>query len=133
MKKAEELNIIENTKSVCPRCNKIINAVIFEKDGKVMISKKCPKHGKVQDVYWSDDINNDGIVDIILLKKNSLLEIDLLKKDTNALSINKTMDVSLPCPASEIISVDINTDGKKEFLVLEPSGKKIYIISIKSL
>ena len=80
-----------------------------------------------------DDINNDGIVDIILLKKNSLLEIDLLKKDNNALSINKTMDVSLPCPASEIIPVDINTDGKKEFLVLEPSGKKIYIISIKSL
>jgi len=48
------LQVIKETKSICPECFKVLNATIFEKDNKVYIKKECPEHGKFQDVYWSD-------------------------------------------------------------------------------
>jgi len=47
------MKILKKTKSICPECNKILDATVFEKQGKVFISKKCPKHGDFEDVYWS--------------------------------------------------------------------------------
>lgn len=44
----------KTTQSLCPDCLNIIPARIFEQDGKVMMEKECPDHGKVVDVYWSD-------------------------------------------------------------------------------
>ncbi|NYT12325.1 MAG: radical SAM protein [Methanomassiliicoccales archaeon] len=44
----------KQTESLCPECGKIITATIFEKDGKVLMEKECPDHGKITDVYWSD-------------------------------------------------------------------------------
>lgn len=45
---------IKKTKSICPECLKVLDAVIFEDNGKVYIKKTCPEHGLFQDVYWSD-------------------------------------------------------------------------------
>lgn len=45
-------NIIEETKSLCPKCLKILTACIFEKDGKVWIEKTCPKHGRFEDLCF---------------------------------------------------------------------------------
>jgi len=42
------------TKSLCPECKKVIDARIFEREGKVMMGKNCPDHGYFEDVYWSD-------------------------------------------------------------------------------
>lgn len=44
----------KKTKSLCPQCRKIVDALIFEKDGKVMLSKECPEHGRFEHVYWED-------------------------------------------------------------------------------
>lgn len=44
----------KKTRSLCPECGKILEATIFEKDGKVLIEKECAEHGKFSDVYWSD-------------------------------------------------------------------------------
>jgi 7,8-dihydro-6-hydroxymethylpterin dimethyltransferase len=44
----------KQTESLCPECGAIIPATIFEKDGKVMMEKECPQHGKFTDVYWSN-------------------------------------------------------------------------------
>jgi len=44
----------KKTRSLCPECLNIIDARIFEEDGKVYIDKTCPDHGYVKDVYWSD-------------------------------------------------------------------------------
>jgi len=52
LKKGEE--ILKNTKSVCPECLAVINAVIFERDKKVWIRKICPEHGEFEEIYWSD-------------------------------------------------------------------------------
>ena len=45
-------NRIRDTKSICPQCNRVIDAEIFEKDGKVFIEKECPEHGKFDDLYF---------------------------------------------------------------------------------
>ncbi len=44
----------KDTKSLCPECKKVVPATIYESDGKVLMDKVCPEHGKVTDVYWSD-------------------------------------------------------------------------------
>jgi hypothetical protein len=50
----EEMKPIKKTKSICPECLKVLDATIFEEDGKVYMKKECPEHGFFQDVYWSD-------------------------------------------------------------------------------
>ena len=44
----------KKTRSICPECGKIIEANVFEKDGKVLMEKTCPEHGTFCDTYWSD-------------------------------------------------------------------------------
>ena len=48
------MNVIKNTKTICPECLKVLDATIFEDGGKVYIKKECPEHGFFQEVYWSD-------------------------------------------------------------------------------
>ena len=48
------MNVIKNTKTICPECLKVLDATIFEDDGKVFIKKECPEHGSFQELYWSD-------------------------------------------------------------------------------
>jgi len=43
----------KETRSICPECGKILDATLFDKDGKVYMDKTCPEHGKFCDVYWS--------------------------------------------------------------------------------
>lgn len=43
---------IRKTTSICPDCNKTIDADIFERNAKVWIRKTCPEHGEVEDLYW---------------------------------------------------------------------------------
>ncbi len=45
---------IKTTKSLCPECLKVIDATIYEDDGKVFIKKTCSEHGFYQELYWSD-------------------------------------------------------------------------------
>jgi uncharacterized radical SAM superfamily Fe-S cluster-containing enzyme len=42
------------TESLCPECLTIIPATLRNEDGKVVMEKSCPKHGKFKDVVWSD-------------------------------------------------------------------------------
>jgi hypothetical protein len=42
------------TKSLCPECKKVIDTIVYEEDGKVLLEKACPEHGTFKDVYWSD-------------------------------------------------------------------------------
>ena len=48
------IGLPKTTRSLCPECHDIIDAKIFEENGKVMIAKECPNHGKFKDVYWSN-------------------------------------------------------------------------------
>ncbi len=42
------------TQSLCPECSKIIEAVLSEEDGKVVMEKTCPEHGFFKDTVYSD-------------------------------------------------------------------------------
>ena len=42
------------TKSLCPECLEVIDAEVYESEGKIKIKKKCEQHGEFNDVYWSD-------------------------------------------------------------------------------
>ncbi|MDY0293721.1 MAG: radical SAM protein [Candidatus Methanomethylophilaceae archaeon] len=44
----------KKTGSICPDCGRILEATLYERDGKVYIDKECPEHGKFSDIYWSD-------------------------------------------------------------------------------
>jgi 7,8-dihydro-6-hydroxymethylpterin dimethyltransferase len=44
----------KSTKSLCPECNLILDARIFESDGRVLMEKCCPKHGDFRDTVYSD-------------------------------------------------------------------------------
>ena len=48
------MQFIKETKSICPECLKVLDATIFEENGKVFIKKECVEHGSFRDVYWSD-------------------------------------------------------------------------------
>ncbi len=42
------------TKSLCPQCLAVIDAEVYEVDGKILIKKRCAEHGEFVDTYWSD-------------------------------------------------------------------------------
>ena len=47
-----ETKQIRETKSICPECNKILPANVFERDGKIWIRKTCPDHGQIEELYF---------------------------------------------------------------------------------
>ncbi len=50
---------MKKTKSICPVCQKKIDAELTEKDGKVLITKHCKEHGDFSVTHWqSPDIYN---------------------------------------------------------------------------
>ncbi len=44
----------KQTQSLCPECTKVIDARIFEEDGRVMMEKRCAEHGEFKDCVFSD-------------------------------------------------------------------------------
>jgi uncharacterized radical SAM superfamily Fe-S cluster-containing enzyme len=49
-----KLQVIKETKTICPECLQVLEATVFEEDNKVYIEKECPEHGKFKELYWSD-------------------------------------------------------------------------------
>ena len=60
--------LIAYTLSACPYCNSLLYAVIFEREEKVWIRKRCPEHGEIEELYfgsyemynWYKRWQNDG-------------------------------------------------------------------------
>ena len=42
------------TQSLCPECIKVIDARVFEENGRVIMEKTCPQHGYFRDCVYSD-------------------------------------------------------------------------------
>jgi len=50
---------VSKTKSICPECQKEIDAELTQKDGKVLITKHCKQHGNFSATHWqSSEIYN---------------------------------------------------------------------------
>ena len=57
----EDVRILRRTSSLCPECVSeknfsamVVDAVVYEKDGRVWIAKYCSNHGVTREVYWED-------------------------------------------------------------------------------
>ncbi len=46
--------LIKKTRSLCPACNKVVDAEIIEEDKRIWITRTCPDHGPSRNLYWSD-------------------------------------------------------------------------------
>lgn len=44
---------MRTTKSLCPECLAVIDASIFEENGRIMLEKTCTRHGSFKDVHFS--------------------------------------------------------------------------------
>ena len=44
----------KTTQSLCPECTQVIEALIFEEKGRVMMEKTCAQHGYFKDTVFSD-------------------------------------------------------------------------------
>jgi uncharacterized radical SAM superfamily Fe-S cluster-containing enzyme len=45
---------MKETKSLCPECYELIDAVIYNENNTMYIEKSCDDHGTFRDVYWGD-------------------------------------------------------------------------------
>ena len=45
---------IAETKSICPRCKRLLDAELRERGGKVILSRTCPDHGSFEAVVYGD-------------------------------------------------------------------------------
>ena len=45
---------IASTRSICPRCKRVLEAELVERDGRVLISRTCPDHGPFEAVVYGD-------------------------------------------------------------------------------
>ena len=60
IEKHEPHQLPYTTQSICPECMlsddkvTVIDATLYEEDGKVMYKKSCDLHGEFVDVYWGD-------------------------------------------------------------------------------
>jgi uncharacterized radical SAM superfamily Fe-S cluster-containing enzyme len=46
--------LIKKTRSLCPVCNRVVDADITEDEGKIWLDRICPEHGPSRYLYWSD-------------------------------------------------------------------------------
>jgi uncharacterized radical SAM superfamily Fe-S cluster-containing enzyme len=50
---------VTDTKSICPECQKKIDAQLKQANGKIQITKQCPEHGSFEATHWqSTDVYN---------------------------------------------------------------------------
>jgi uncharacterized radical SAM superfamily Fe-S cluster-containing enzyme len=45
---------LSSTTSICPRCKRLLDAQLLERDGRVVLSRVCPEHGLFEAVVYGD-------------------------------------------------------------------------------
>jgi 7,8-dihydro-6-hydroxymethylpterin dimethyltransferase len=46
--------MLKRTQSICPRCRRLLDARLLERDGRVVLSRVCPDHGPFEAVVYGD-------------------------------------------------------------------------------
>jgi uncharacterized radical SAM superfamily Fe-S cluster-containing enzyme len=46
--------LLSRTTSICPRCKRLLNAQLLERDGRVVLARVCPDHGPFEAVVYGD-------------------------------------------------------------------------------
>ena len=46
--------MLRSTTSICPRCKRLLNAQLLERDGRVVLARVCLDHGPFEAVVYGD-------------------------------------------------------------------------------
>ncbi|MEO8091630.1 MAG: radical SAM protein [bacterium] len=46
--------VLARTESICPRCRRVLDARLLDREGKVILSRTCPDHGDFEAVVYGD-------------------------------------------------------------------------------
>ncbi|MBW8060357.1 MAG: radical SAM protein [Solirubrobacterales bacterium] len=46
--------MLGRTQSICPRCRRVLDAELVERDGRVLLTRTCPEHGSIEAVVYGD-------------------------------------------------------------------------------
>jgi uncharacterized radical SAM superfamily Fe-S cluster-containing enzyme len=49
-----EAGCLGHTTSICPRCKRLLDAELVEREGRVILSRACPDHGRFEAVVYGD-------------------------------------------------------------------------------
>src|SRR5690242_617162 len=50
------MSVLGTTQSVCPRCKRVLDAELRECEGRVVLSRACPEHGRFEAVVYGDAV-----------------------------------------------------------------------------
>jgi uncharacterized radical SAM superfamily Fe-S cluster-containing enzyme len=50
----EEGSVLARTQSICPRCRTLLEAELLVRDGRVVLGRSCPDHGRFEAVVYGD-------------------------------------------------------------------------------
>jgi uncharacterized radical SAM superfamily Fe-S cluster-containing enzyme len=97
--------------SLCPLCEEIIDARIFQEGNAILMEKRCSAHGDFRDILWSDAAmyrrfmrywsDGSGVENPILAGRNCPLNCGLCenhKTSTILGNIDVTDRCNLSCP-----------------------------------
>jgi uncharacterized radical SAM superfamily Fe-S cluster-containing enzyme len=45
---------LDRTRSICPRCRTVLDATLVVREGRVVLSRECPVHGRIEAVVYGD-------------------------------------------------------------------------------
>jgi len=77
------MKFIKKTRSLCPKCFKVIDAGVFESNGKIYMRKKCPIHGTSNIIIEESACFYKKIISTKRKRKKSTLTINLIHKCNN--------------------------------------------------
>jgi len=46
--------VLGRTRSICPRCKSVLDAELLDRDGRVILARECPDHGRFEAVTYGD-------------------------------------------------------------------------------
>ena len=74
--------LVAYTTSVCPYCERLLPAIIYEKDDKIYIRKTCPVHGTIDELYFS----------------SAKLYYRFMKYEEEGVGVTPHVQLQAPCP-----------------------------------
>jgi len=55
------MTALGTTQSICPRCRRVLDAELVERDNRVLLSRTCPEHGLFEAVVYGDAARHEEI------------------------------------------------------------------------
>jgi uncharacterized radical SAM superfamily Fe-S cluster-containing enzyme len=107
------MKFIHDTISVCNHCYRHVPGVVYEKDEKIWLTKKCPEHGEMQQVVETDPEFYYNIN-----KASSATFVSLMFEATNKCQLNCPHCYQLP----DNSHVDSSLDNMLKMIDAYPEG-----------